>query len=270
MNFSSYSGPLRAVIFDWAGTTIDFGSLAPVTAVMRAFEAFEVPISRQQARGPMGKAKRDHLLEILQLPEVSQRWRKVHGTTATDEVDRIYERFLPLQEQILAEHSTLIPGCLETVDHCRTKGMKIGSSTGYTRELMNLLEPLAEKQGYKPDASLCASDLSPGRPAPWMCLENARRLGVFPPQAIVKVDDTTVGIQAGLNAGMWTVGVAATGNLMGLSLEEYSELEGAERNRRLDSAHSQFRQAGAHLVVDTIADLPAALAEIEDSLTASR
>ncbi|MGE3639929.1 MAG: phosphonoacetaldehyde hydrolase [Pirellulales bacterium] len=258
---------LRAVIFDWAGTTVDYGSLAPVRAVMEAFRTEDVPISMAEARGPMGMAKRDHLRTLLRDPGIAARWQKVHGQLAGEaDVDRIYANFLPLQMRLLADHAGLIPGCLETVAALRARGLRIGSTTGYTRELMDVLEPLAAQQGFAPEATITASDVNPGRPAPWMCLECARRLDVFPPASIVVVDDTAVGIEAGRNAGMWAVAVVQSGNLVGLTLEEFHQLPPAEQNARRDAARQQLLAAGAHYAINSVADLLAILPQIDEHL----
>jgi phosphonoacetaldehyde hydrolase len=262
-----YYGRLKGIVLDWAGTTIDFGSRAPVLAVVETFRKADVPVTMQEARGPMGMAKRDHLNAMLAMPEVRDRWQKVHGRTPTSQdVDRLFTQFLPLQQEILANNSKLISGCLEAMQDCRSRGVRIGSSTGYTRELMDVVVPLALAQGYEPDAMVCASDVSPGRPAPWMCFETARRLGIYPMEAIVKVDDTTVGIEAGLNAGMWTVGIARSGNLVGLSEEELQQLSQSDREQRVTAATVELYRSGAHLVIDTIAELPTALDQISNEL----
>jgi phosphonoacetaldehyde hydrolase len=262
-----YAGPLKAVVLDWAGTTVDFGSRAPVLAVMEAFRRADVPVTLEQARGPMGMAKRDHLRVMLEMPEVARRWQQAHGREpASADIDRLYTQFLPLQKEILATNSQLIPGCKEAIDECRSRGIAIGSSTGYTQELMDVIVPLVRAQGYRPDAIVCASDVSPGRPAPWMCFENARRLGVYPMEAIVKVDDTTVGIEAGLNAGMWTVGIARSGNLVGLSEAELNRLAPQEQSKRAQAATAELYRCGAHFVADTIAELPQVLREIDTML----
>jgi phosphonoacetaldehyde hydrolase len=262
-----YVGPLRAVIFDWAGTVVDYGSRAPVLAVMRTFEAADVPLTVEEARGPMGMAKRDHLRAVMALPRVRSRWEEVHGSPPNEgAVDRLYASFLETQSQLLVQHSQLIPGCLETVAECRRRGMKVGSTTGYTRELMDILEPAVHKQGFRPDAMVCASDVPEGRPAPWMCFESARRLNVYPMEAVVKVDDTTVGVEEGVNAGMWAVGVAKSGNLVGISEQEFKQLSGAEQQTRLTTAYHKLYAARAHAVIDTVADLPAALDNISRRL----
>src|SRR5215207_8984271 len=106
--------PVKAVIFDWAGTVIDYGSRAPVKAVMQVFGRCGVPVTTEEARGPMGMAKRDHIAAILALPRVRRQWRTTYNSEP-DEVaaDRAYEVFLATQKDLLGEHAKLIPGCLE-------------------------------------------------------------------------------------------------------------------------------------------------------------
>lgn len=262
--------PLKAVIFDWAGTLLDYGSRAPVLAVVSVFRSFDVPVTIEEARGPMGMAKRDHLRTMLEMPRIGAQWQQVHGAPHDEQaIDRLYARFLETQVGFLADHATLIPGALEAVADCRRRGMKIGSTTGYTRELMEVIVPAAQRQGLEVDAMYCASDFAEGRPAPWMSFENARVLGVFPMSAIVKVDDTTVGVEEGLNAGMWSVGLAKSGNMIGLSESEYAALEPAEQAALLASARERMAACGAHFVIDSVAELPAVLDRIE-SLLAQR
>jgi phosphonoacetaldehyde hydrolase len=260
-------GPLKAVLFDWAGTVLDYGSRAPVFAVMRVFAEAGAVITTDEARGPMGMAKRDHIRALFELPRVRDLWRNVHGA-APDEnaVDRLYGDFLATQKDLLVDYATLIPGAAAAVANCRERGLKVGSSTGYTAELMKVLIPAARDQGLQFDAMVCADDVPQGRPAPWMCLELARRLDAYPVDAIVVVDDTTVGIEAGLNAGMWTVGVSQSGNLVGLGQEELAALDPQERRRRVETASEELLAAGAHFVIPTVADLPSVLQKLEQPL----
>lgn len=262
-----YRGPVSAVVFDWAGTLIDYGSCAPVLAVASVFKLFDVPVTIDEARGPMGMAKRDHLRTMLEMPRIAEQWRQVHGATADEQaIDKLYARFLETQRELLADHATLIPGALATVAECRRRGIKIGSTTGYTRELMEIVMPVARSGGLEVDAMYCASDFVEGRPAPWMCFENARTLGVYPMAAIVKIDDTTVGVEEGLNAGMWSIGVAKTGNLIGLTEAELAALPSTEQSERLKSAHDRLRASGAHFTVDSVAELPGVIDRINQLL----
>ncbi len=215
----------------------------------------------------MGMAKRDHIRAILELEDVAQRWGTVVGTAGDTAIDAVYECFLPLQGELLERHSKLIPGAEEAIAYCESNGIRIGSTTGYTRELMDLLEPLAAEQGYRPVAVVTASDISPGRPQPWMCFEAMRLLGVYPPAAVVKVDDTTVGVQAGLRAGAWSVGVAGTGNLVGCDADEFEALSAEQQERAVRDARSILIDAGAHAVIDSIAELPALIEEVNAQLS---
>jgi len=167
----------------------------------------------------------------------------------------------------VTQYADLIPGTLQTVAALRGRGIRIGSSTGYTAAMMEPLVAAAREQGYDPEAMVTMSDVPAGRPAPWMSFENARRLDVCPMEAVITVDDTPVGIEAGLNAGTWTVAVVRTGNEVGLSLEECAALDAAELQRRLDRAATRLAHAGAHYVLDSIAELPACVDDAERRLS---
>ncbi len=254
---------LQAVIFDWAGTTVDHGSLAPARVFVAIFERAGVSITEAEARGPMGRAKRDHLAEILTLPRVSDAWQARHGRIPTEaDIDQLYRDFLPLQRETLADHADVIPGVPEVVAECRRRGLRIGGTTGYTRSLMDVMEPIARRQGYAPDISICTDDVPRGRPAPWMLFRAAERLDVFPMSAVVAVDDTPIGIEAGRNAGAWTVGITRTGNGLGLSRDEIEALDPRDLAARMAKVAADLERAGAHYVVGSVADLPLVLDDI--------
>lgn len=254
---------VAAIIFDWAGTMVDYGSRAPATVFQRVFEQEGVPITAGQAREPMGMAKREHIATITRMPEVADRWVEKFGGPATEEdVDRMYHDFLPLQKSVLSDHSDMIPGAVETFRWCVENGIKVGSSTGYTHELMEVVAPLAAAAGYEPEVVLCAEDAPQGRPAPWLIFECAKRLGVYPARRIVKVDDTIVGIEAGCNAGTWTVGITRSGNLIGLSEAEFDALPAAEQQQRLADASGLMFDAGADFVIESVKEIPSLIEEI--------
>ena len=183
----SYRGPLKAVILDWAGTTMDYGCFAPAVVFVEVYKRKNVPISIEQARVPMGAHKKVHIRELSLAEDVAARWREVHGRKPSEEdIEAMFQDFVPLQLECLADYADLIPGTVEAVAKFRERGLKIGSSTGYTGEMMELLLEQARKRGYEPDASVCASDVPAGRPHPWMCLENAKKLEVYPMESIVR------------------------------------------------------------------------------------
>ena len=247
----------KAVLFDWAGTTVDFGSLAPTQVFVEIFHQRGIEITVEEARGPMGRAKHEHIAMIAGLPRVAALWRQLHGQSATEsDVRKMYQDFLPLQKKVLAQGSSVIPGIPEAVAELRSRGMKIGSTTGYTRELMGVVIPIAASQGYQPDVVVCSDEVSYGRPAPWMNLLAATLLNVYPLNSIVVVDDTPVGIEAGKNAGMTTIAVSLTGNAMGLSETEVHAMPDAEIERRTNEIETQFISSGADHVIRSVADLP--------------
>lgn len=258
---------LEAVIFDWAGTTVDHGSLAPVRVLVQVFAARGVPISNAQARRDMGLLKRDHIDRILRSPEVREQWTRRFGRTPTcADLDEFFAAFIPLQMQCLAEYSRLIAGSAELAARLRDGGFKIGSTTGYTRPMLDLLLELARAQGYSPDISLCPDDVGGGRPKPWMCYRLGIEFQLSSSAACVKVGDTPADIAEGRNAGMWTVGVAVTGNEIGLSEAEFGALSETEREPRVAVASSNLLAAGAHYVVDSVADCEEILDQIEHRL----
>jgi phosphonoacetaldehyde hydrolase len=94
------------------------------------------------------------------------------------------------------------------------------------------------------------------------------RLGVWPAETVVKVDDTAPGIGEGVAAGTWTVGLALTGNAAGLSAGELAALSEAGRAPIRARAAAELRGAGADFVIDSIAGLPEVVAEIDRRLAA--
>jgi phosphonoacetaldehyde hydrolase len=181
-------------------------------------------------------------------------------------VDRLYEEFVPIQTEVLARHARLVPGTLLAVAELRRRGLAIGTTTGYSAAMMEIVTAEAFRQGFTADVVVTPDGLPAGRPAPWMALEVARRMGVHPVSAVVKVGDTVADVEEGLNAGMWTVAVAATGNEVGLSEADLAALPAAERQARIAAARERLAAAGSHLVADGIAELPAALEELERRL----
>jgi phosphonoacetaldehyde hydrolase len=255
---------IRAVIFDWAGTTIDHGSRAPVEVFVEVFRRAGIEVSAAEARGPMGRAKREHIAELLALPRIESAWGSRHGRVPTEEdVDRLYEEFLPLQGQVLARHCDVIAGVPEVVAGLRSRGIKVGTTTGYTRALMDVVAPLARAGGFDPEVIVCADDVPRGRPAPWMVFRAAERLGVYPISDVVIVDDTTVGIEAGRNAGTLSVAVTRTGNSLGMSLAEVARCHADALADRLRTADAEFRLAGADAVIESVADLIPWLDELD-------
>ena len=260
---------LEAVIFDWAGTTVDHGSLAPVRAITELFHRRGIPLSDADARKDMGIFKRDHIRNILALPHVSEQWRELTGAPPGEgDVGQLFSDFLPLQMTILADYSQVIQGVPALTGKLRSRGLRIGSTTGYTRPMLDVLAGRAKDQGYHSDRALCPDDAPGGRPHPWMCLQLAIEFRLSATSAAVKIGDTVSDIEEALNAGMWAIGVAATGNEIGLSAQDLAALAEDDRRGRIEAARGRLLAAGAHYAVDSAACCEAALEEIDRRLSA--
>jgi phosphonoacetaldehyde hydrolase len=255
---------LRAVIFDWAGTTVDFGSLAPTRTLQKVFEQFGVPLYESEARRDMGLPKRNHIARILSIERVQAAWKVSHGSGPLEaDIDCVYERFVPLQCDCLSEYSTVIDGVPEAVERIRSRDLRVGSTTGCTRPMLDLVVSRSARERSVLDVSLSPEDVGASRPHPFMIFENAVRLQVYPLAGIVKVEDTAADIQEGLNAGAWSVGVAKTGNMISLSKTDLDALPEEGLNIRLRSDRTELERAGAHYVIDTMDELEGVLDDID-------
>jgi len=255
---------IQLVVFDWAGTTVDFGSQAPAAAFRAVFSAHGVEVSPEEARAPMGLNKREHLLAMLSNPAVAARWHSVHQRSWTeDDVHTMYHEFMPLQLRTIQQNCELVPNLLGVVSNLQQRGVKIGATTGYFAEAANMVAAEAARSGFEPEVNVCADDVPQGRPAPWMIYRVMERCGVYPPAAVINVGDTIADIQAGIAAGCWSVGVCDSSSLTGISATELAVLNETDRGAILRRTADTFHQAGCHAVVETISDLPMLLDDIE-------
>jgi phosphonoacetaldehyde hydrolase len=264
------SFPVKAVIFDWAGTMVDFGCMAPVRALTEVFAEEGVAVSPEEARRDMGKAKLDHLRALLADPLVATRWAALKGAAASEaDVGRLYRKLEPAMTAAAAQSARLIPGAAKVVAELRALGVRIGSGTGYTREMMAAILASAAEQGYAPEVVVCAGETPSGRPAPLMAWKAMIELDAWPARACIKVDDAPVGIEEGRLAGCWTVGLSASGNGMGLDRDAYLALAPAERETRLAEAAAALTAAGADYVIEDVSQLLPVVREIASRIDAA-
>lgn len=255
------------MVFDWAGTAVDFGSLAPVAAFAAAFERARVPVSTEEIRAFMGLEKRRHLLSLLDDEAISARWFAARGATPTDrDVDRLFDELSNVLVEVLPLYAEPIPGLLEAVAQLRADGVKIGSNSGYTARMMGVLALAAQRHGFRPDCIVSSSDVVAGRPAPDLSLRCLDLLGIAAGEPAIKVDDTRAGIEEGRNAGLWTVAVAVSGNEIGLSLAQWRALGPDEQSRLRRRANAALRDSNPDYIIDTVADLPEIVDSIEDRI----
>ena len=247
---------IKTIIFDWAGTTVDFGCMTPVMAFKNAFLEKGITLTLDEIREPMGKLKRDHTETLLHLPQVVAQWQEIYGQTPTEaDVDAIYERFEALLFEDLAQNSSLKPDTLAVYQELRAKGYQIGTTTGYTSSMMAVVKDVAAKAGYTPDF-IATADLvgNLGRPYPYMIYENMRHFKTKSVAEVVKVGDTISDIEEGINAGIYSVAIVVGSSEMGLSLDEYEVLTKEEQEALIQKVTDKFYQAGAELCVNDLTE----------------
>ena len=249
---------IEAVIFDWAGTTVDYGCMAPVQAFVRAFEKFGITPTEEEVRKPMGMLKRDHVKTMLNMDRIHQEWIRVHGTDFTEaDVEAVYQESESGILGILDGYAEPKPYVVNTVKALRDAGIRIGSTTGYTDEMMAIVAPKAAELGYAPDCWYSPNSVrNMGRPYPYMIFRNMETLGVHSVANVIKVGDTVSDIKEGISAGVITVGVVEGSSVMGISEQAYEALAEEEKAMLCDKTERIFRGAGADYVIRNMSELP--------------
>ena len=258
---------LEAVIFDWAGTTVDYGCFAPVEAFIKAFETFGITPTVEEVREPMGMLKRDHIRAMLRMERISTEWIRIYGKAFTeDDVEKVYELSEKKIYEILSDFAELKPYVLETIVQLRKQGIKIGSTTGYTDEMMKIIVPIAREKGYDPDCWFSPNSVkNMGRPYPYMIYKNMEQLGVHDVGNVVKVGDTVADIKEARAAGAISVGIIEGSSIMGLSSAEYEALSLEEREVQCKRVRAVYEKAGADYVIQNMSELVALLKSLSVS-----
>lgn len=259
---------LEGVIFDWAGTTVDYGCFAPVEVFVSIFEELGIEVTLAEAREPMGMLKWDHIKAMLTMDRINNKWQDIFKRNWTDkDVDDLYKRFEPKLMATLDQFASPIGHVVETSKNLKRKGLKIGSTTGYTDKMIEVVAKNAELAGYVPDAIVTPDATGKiGRPMPYMIFENMKQLSLSAPWKIVKVGDTLSDIREGLNAGTWSVGVILGSSELGMDEATFLNLSQDERQATIEKTRRNFEVAGAHFTIETMADLEALLDDIDEKV----
>lgn len=247
----------EAVIFDWAGTTVDYGCFAPVSAFIETFAKIGIDVSMDEVRAPMGALKRDHIKQMLDMPRIHQLFKEKYMTNYTDDdLDELEKIFTEKLMSQLEHHTTLKPYLIDAIADLRAKNIKIGSTTGYTRHMLAPVVAAAKKQGYTPDATFTPNDtFGLGRPAPAMIEANLEKLGVTDKSNVIKIGDTISDIEEGKNAGVMSIGVIEGSSIMGLSELEYEALTPDEKALEIARVKSIYFAAGADDVILNLSEI---------------
>ncbi len=251
---------IKACIFDWAGTTVDFGSFAPIRAFLEAFGEHGIVPTIEETRAPMGMLKIEHIQTMLGMERLKRKWVMEYGRVPSqrdaESIHASFEAHLPVDLERL---SIPIDDVVETVRRLRDRGLNIGSTTGYTGKMMEIVSRAAKAGGYCPDYLSTAEIAGAGRPSPAMILDNMAYFGVDHPADVIKVGDTLSDIQEGLNAGVWSIGVIRGSSILGLSEEEYLR---RKDDNAIERTRARYLEAHADFVVEDISRLPELIDEI--------
>lgn len=258
---------IKAVIFDWAGTMIDFGCMAPVDAFISAFEEKKIRITLQEAREPMGLAKRDHVKVILSVERVQNEWKRIYNSLPTDnDIDEIYALVTPKMILAVEQSCEPIDGIVEILLKLKSQGIKIGSTTGYVESIMEKIIPIASSKGVLVDSVINSSDCKEGRPAPFMIFRNMENLGIYDTSCVLKIGDTVADIREGLNAKVWTAGIVCSGNEVGLTKSEFEQLDEITKGELIHKATEKLVNAGANYVMNDMSELFSVIESINQKM----
>lgn len=260
---------VEGVILDWAGTAIDFGCFAPVNVFIDIFKNAGIEVTMEEAREPMGMLKIDHIRAMLSMSRVTKLWEEKYGRSFNEQdVENLYAEFEPALMASLSEYTFPIPGVVPAMKLLKNQGLKIGSTTGYTNNMMDVVVSSASQKGYNPDFYVTPDDTkSIGRPYPYMIYRNMEQLKLSASWKVVKVGDTISDIKEGVNAGVWSVGVIVGSSEMGLSLDEYNALSESEKEMAIDKTATSFRENGADFTIETMSELPKLIDRINNYIS---
>ena len=244
---------VEAVIFDWAGTTIDYGSRAPIVAFQKAFANVGIQISEAEIRQDMGLDKYTHIHKIMDLPAIQNDWQARFQVLPTeDDCNQIFSNFKAILLSSLTEFG-----------HLEAHNISYGTTTGYDAEMLALVLPIAAKQGYRPAVNITSEQTGGvGRPAPAMLALAAEQLTVTDPTTVMKIGDSVNDILEGNNADAVSVGIIDGSNIMGLSELAFNALSPAEQAERRAHVTAAYQRAGADYILQSMAELPALLDQI--------
>jgi len=153
-------------------------------------------------------------------------------------------------------HSEATPGALKSLRSLKEQGVPCA----WLDELPpSVTTPLA---AALPDWLKAASPSSIRWPAPHACWQALMELNIERLEGCVLVSGEPRLLQSGLNAGLWTIGLASCGSLCGLAPEQWQALTEQQREYKRGKATVALYGLGVHSVIDHLGELGTCLADI--------
>ena len=249
---------IRCVIFDLGGTLIDKYSMSPLVNLRKAFAFQYVNLCNSLITKDMGMKKLDHIYSLSKEDDFKSQFKQVYGRQHEEnDLHDIYNIFCSLQRQSLRNNVELIPEAKKAIDYLKEKDIKIGITTGFSKDQMNIALDLLKKHDIIPDASVSSTCFNhPSRPHPHMIHHLMGELNVTDPNKILKVDDTSVGIQEGKNARCLTAGVARWSiNMNVTSEEENKDLTDETLKEKLNKSRNILLDEEPTYLINTLDEL---------------
>lgn len=268
---NNYNKSIKGLILDNSGTFVDPFVIAPAMAFVKVFKKFGIDISMEESRIPMGIKKDLHIKKLLEIPSIQNKWINNYYREPNDEdITNIYREYIPIQKKILPEYCNLLPKVVETVNMIKQKGIKIGSTTGFSREMLDCILENIKTTELTFDSTVAGDDLDNSnihigsRPYPFMIYKNMEKLNISDINTIVKVDDTITGIQEGLNAGCWTIGITDYSSYMNIdSLNQWKNMSTLEKYNKKKYVRDKFKkESNAHYIINEFDELIPVLEDI--------
>ena len=202
--------------------------------------------------------------KIMDLPAVQNDWQARFQVLPTeDDCNQIFSNFKAILLSSLTEFGQLKPGMSAVIDYLTAHNISYGTTTGYDAEMLALVLPIAAKQGYRPAVNITSEQTGGvGRPAPAMLALAAEQLTVTDPTTVMKIGDSVNDILEGNNADAVSVGIIDGSNIMGLSELAFNALSPAEQAERRAHVTAAYQRAGADYILQSMAELPALLDQI--------
>ncbi|WP_336697221.1 phosphonatase-like hydrolase [Curtobacterium sp. USHLN213] len=187
------------VALDIAGTTLDDGGTV-YDALRAAVEERGATVAPDDLQTWMGTDKVTAIDALLRLGGV---------TPTAHQVAESFDRFRAILRSRYAEQpAVILPGVADAVRTLRAAGVKVALTTGFSRDIVDLL---LDSVGWQVDTHLDAvvttDDVPAGRPAPYMIHRAMEWTGVTDVRRVLAAGDTVVDLRAAENAGVVSVGV---------------------------------------------------------------
>ena len=260
---------IKAVIFDWAGTTVDYGSRAPIVAFQQAFANVGIRISEAEIREDMGLDKYTHIHKIISLPAVQNDWQARFQVLPTnDDCDRIFQDFKAILLASLTDFAQLKPGMDAVIAYLNEHHIAYGTTTGYDAEMLSIVLPIAANQGYRPTVNITSAQTGGiGRPAAAMLELACDQLEINDPATVIKIGDSVNDILEGQNADVISIGIVDGSNLMGLSEAEFDALTPTEQAHLRAQVTAEYTAVGADYILQSMTELPALIEQINQPVS---